>query len=143
MNSVNLLGRLTHDPERRTTDGGTPVTSFRLAVPRPKDRNGDERPPVYIDVSAFGPLAEVCGQYLAKGRQVSVAGRLDHQEWTAQDGPRRQRIWWWPTRSTSGARGARARSPRRPSPSFGLGVAPARGGLEAVVPPRPGAGSRC
>ena len=91
MNSVNLLGRLTHDPERRTTDGGTPVAGFRLAVPRPKDRNGDERPPVYVDVSAFGPLAEVCGQYLTKGRQVSVSGRLDHQEWTAQDGSRRQR----------------------------------------------------
>src|SRR6266545_687269 len=91
MNSVNLIGRLTQDPESRGTNGGGEVTTLRLAVPRAKARDGAERPPVYVDVSAFGPLGEVCARYLTKGRQVGVAGRLEHQEWQAPDGARRQR----------------------------------------------------
>src|SRR5205823_4397108 len=73
MNSVQLIGRLTRDPELRSTSGGKSVGNLRLAVDR-RDRDAD---PVYIDVVCWDGLAETCAQYLAKGRQVAVSGRLD------------------------------------------------------------------
>jgi single-strand DNA-binding protein len=79
MNSINLVGRLTRDPELRETKGA----GMRLAVPR-RPKNGEEQAPVYVDVTAFGTLAENCGRYLQKGRRVAVAGRLEYSEWTDQ-----------------------------------------------------------
>jgi single-strand DNA-binding protein len=87
MNSVNLIGRLTADPEL-SSYGDTTVTKMRLAVPRVKDSQEAD----FIDVTTFGRQAEVCEQYLAKGRRVAVAGRLRHSEWQAEDGSRRQRL---------------------------------------------------
>lgn len=77
MNTIQLIGRLTRDPEARATKGGKPVTSMRLAVSR-RDRDAA---PVYIDVAAFDGLAEIAAKHLEKGRQVGVTGRLDYQEW--------------------------------------------------------------
>ena len=85
MNSVNLIGRLTRDPELRTTAGGTEVCGMRIAV----DRQAEGAD--YVDVTAFGKLAEVCQQYLEKGRQVGVAGRLHYSEWEADDGSKRSK----------------------------------------------------
>jgi single-strand DNA-binding protein len=84
MNSVNLIGRLTRDVESRQTKGDQTVANMRLAVPRRK-RNGEQPEPVYIDVVAFGALGDLCAEYLAKGRQVAVSGRLEYSEWKAQD----------------------------------------------------------
>ena len=82
MNQVQLIGRITGDPELDQTAGGKPVCDMRLAVPR-RDRDAD---PVYVDVIAYDVLAELCGDHLEKGRQLAVTGRLDYQEWEARDG---------------------------------------------------------
>ena len=82
MNTIHAIGRLTRDPELGTTAGGKPVCDMRLAVSR-RDRDAD---PVYVDLVAYDGLAETCGAYLEKGRQLAVTGRLDYQEWEARDG---------------------------------------------------------
>jgi single-strand DNA-binding protein len=85
MNSVNLIGRLTRDPDKRVTPKGTDVSVMRLAIERPGEGSD------YVTVTAFGKLAASCNQYLAKGRQVSVQGRLSHSEWKTESGERRER----------------------------------------------------
>ena len=85
MNSINLVGRLTRDPELRETHGDTKVAGMRLAIPR-RPKNGEQQAPVYVDVTVFGKLAENCAEYLAKGRRVAVSGRLEYSEWTDADG---------------------------------------------------------
>jgi single-strand DNA-binding protein len=85
MNSVNLIGRLTRDPEQRATASGTDVCGMRIAI----DRQAEGAD--YVDVTAFGKLAEVCAQYLEKGRQVGLTGRLHYSEWEAEDGSKRSR----------------------------------------------------
>ncbi len=89
MNSITLTGRLTADPD--TTHSATAVTQFRLAIQRRRSRNGEDRGAVYVDVVSFGGLAESCAQYLAKGRQVAVSGRLELDEWETDAGERRSR----------------------------------------------------
>lgn len=89
MNNVTLTGRLTQDPQTRTA-GDLQIANLRLAIPRRKGREGEDRGAVYIDVVTFDGLAKVCGQYLTKGRRVAVAGRLELDEWE-KDGQRRQR----------------------------------------------------
>jgi len=87
MNTIQLIGRLTRDPEARSLPSGKSVANMRLAVPR-RDR---EAAPVYIDVVAFDQLAALCAKHLAKGRQIAVGGRLEYSEWEAQDGSKRSR----------------------------------------------------
>ena len=74
MNTVQLQGRLTRLPELKVAPGGKPLCEMRLAIPR---HDGDGTP-FYIDVDAFGGLAEVCVDQLRRGHQVTVSGRLDH-----------------------------------------------------------------
>ena len=95
INRVVIVGNLTRDPELRATPGGTSVCSLRVAVnDRVKDPNtgewGDK--PNYFDVDVFGAQGERCSQYLARGRQVAVAGRLRWREWETQDGQKRQAV---------------------------------------------------
>ena len=91
MNSINLTGRLTADPETRSTHSATAVTQFRLAVQRRRSREGEDRGAVYVDVVCFGGLAESVAEYLVKGRQVAVSGRLELDEWETEGGERRSR----------------------------------------------------
>ena len=84
MNTVQLIGRLTKDPELRHTNSGVATTTLRLAVPRRK-RNGEEQPPVYVDVVSFNAQAEAIAEHLTKGRRVAVTGRLEYREWKGQD----------------------------------------------------------
>ena len=89
MNSVNLIGRLTADPtlnERK----GIQVGNLRLAVQRPR-KDGEDQGADYVDVTVFGRQAEICKQYLAKGRKIAVQGRLHHSEWDGENG-RRQKL---------------------------------------------------
>ena len=89
MNTVQLIGRLTRDPELRYTPAGTATCTIRLAVPRRKRNGGDTDPgPVYIDVVTFGAQAEAIAEYMAQGRRVGVTGRLEYREWTDNDGGR-------------------------------------------------------
>src|SRR5258708_2719915 len=89
MNSVNLIGRLTADPtlnERK----GIQVGNLRLAVQRPR-KDGEDQGADYVDVTVFGRQAEICKEYLAKGRKIAVQGRLHHSEWDGENG-RRQKL---------------------------------------------------
>ncbi len=90
MNNVTLTGRLTRDPTLRTA-GELEICDLRLAIPRRKGREGEDRGAVFVDVTAFGALGKSCGQYLAKGRRTAVQGRLELDEWEAQDGSPRRR----------------------------------------------------
>jgi single-strand DNA-binding protein len=95
INRVVLVGNLTRDPELRSTPGGTPVCSLRVAVnTRRKDGATGEwtDKPNYFSVSVFGNQAESCAQYLSKGRPVGIDGRLDWREWEAQDGSKREAV---------------------------------------------------
>lgn len=85
MNSVNLIGRLTADPVKRSTLGGSEVCTTRIAVERVGDGSD------FVNVTAFGKLAVSSASYLAKGRRVAVQGRLAHSRWQTESGQRRER----------------------------------------------------
>lgn len=92
MNKVILIGRLTRDPEVRTTTSGKTVTSFTLAVDRRfARRDGSDGQPTadFIPIVTWSKLAEVCGNHLTKGRRISVEGRMQVRTYDAQDGSKR------------------------------------------------------
>jgi len=93
VNQVILLGNLTRDPELRQTPSGQSVVSFSLALNRAyKDQSGEwQEATDYIDVVAWGPLAERVSQYLSKGRRCLVQGRLQSRSWE-QDGQKRSKV---------------------------------------------------
>src|SRR5437763_4033505 len=84
VNCVNIVARLTRDPESRTT-GDRSVCGMRVAIDRSRSDGAD-----FVDVTAFGKLADVCLEYLEKGRQIALEGRLHYSEWET-DGERRAR----------------------------------------------------
>ena len=89
VNQVILLGRLTRDPEMRTTNSGKSIASFSLAV----DRGGQEDAADFFDITAWEKLAELVDQYLAKGSKVLVQGRLRQDSWDDKDtGKKRTKI---------------------------------------------------
>ncbi len=95
VNVVVLVGNLTRDPEIRVIGSGTSVCSLRLAVnDRVKDQVTGEwgNRPNFFDIDVFGGQGERCAQYLAKGRQVAVQGKLRWREWETQDGQKRQAV---------------------------------------------------
>lgn len=95
MNSVSVIGRLTRDPELRATPSGTSVCALRIAVNDDvKDATTGEwhQKPGFFDVDVFGKQADACAQYLSRGRQVAVQGRLRWREWETQDGQKREAV---------------------------------------------------
>lgn len=89
INQVILMGRLTRDPEQRTTTSGKTVVSFSLAV----DRVGQDDQADFFDITAWEKLGELVMQYLAKGRRVLVQGRLRQDSWDDKEtGKRRSRV---------------------------------------------------
>lgn len=84
MNSVNLTGRLTKDPEI-VHHNERPICELRLAV------DNGRHPTTYIDVRTFDGQAYTCAEYLAKGRRIGVSGKLVYGEWKAEDGSHRER----------------------------------------------------
>lgn len=89
LNKVILIGRLTHDPELRYTPNGQPVANFSLAVDR-KFSKADETD--FIPVVVWRRLAEICHEYLHKGKLVAIEGRLQVRSYEDKDG-RRQRAF--------------------------------------------------
>jgi len=91
-NSVIIVGNLTRDPEIKFIASGTAVAGFGVAV-NEKYKQGDEwkERVNYFDVEAWGKLAEICGENLAKGRNVLVAGALRYESWE-KDGEKKSRI---------------------------------------------------
>ncbi len=89
VNKVILLGHLGADPEQRYTQSGTAVTNLRLATNESyNDRTSGERveKTEWHRVVCWGKLAEIAGQYLTKGRQVYIEGRLQTRKWQDQEG---------------------------------------------------------
>ncbi len=88
VNKVILVGHLGNDPEIRYTQSGTPVGNFRLATTeRWVNKNGErgERTE-WHRVVVWGKLAEICSEYLGKGKQVYIEGRLQTRQWQDKDG---------------------------------------------------------
>lgn len=93
LNKAIIAGRLTRDPEARTTTGGINVTSFGVATNFVyKNAEGQKIEQVeYHNIVTWRKLAEIAAQYLKKGRRVLVEGRLQTRQWEANDGTKRQR----------------------------------------------------
>ncbi len=93
VNIVILVGRLTDNPESRTTPGGQQVCSFRMATNRTwTDRQGTKQERVeYHTVIAWRRLAEIASQYLTKGGLVFVEGHLQTRSWQGTDGSKKYR----------------------------------------------------
>ena len=95
VNVVVLIGNLTRDPELRATAGGTSVCKLGLAVnERAKDPATGEwgERPNYFDIDVFGAQGESCAQYLTKGRQIAVEGRLRWRSWETPEGQKRSAV---------------------------------------------------
>jgi single-strand DNA-binding protein len=95
-NKVILLGNLTRDPQVRYTPGGTAVSELGLAVNRTwfdQKTNSRREEVTFVDVTLWGRQAEVAGEYLAKGRQVLIEGRLQLDSWDDKDtGQKRSKL---------------------------------------------------
>lgn len=88
INQVILMGRLTRDPEQRTTTTGKTIASFSIAV----DRTGQDDTADFFDVTAWEKLGDLVMQYLGKGRRVIVQGRLRQDSWDDKEtGKKRSR----------------------------------------------------
>lgn len=89
INQVILMGRLTRDPEQRTTTTGKNIASFSIAV----DRAGQEDTADFFNVTAWEKLGDLVVQYLSKGRRVLVQGRLRQDSWDDKEsGQKRSRV---------------------------------------------------
>jgi single-strand DNA-binding protein len=91
VNRVFLIGNLGADPEVRYTSGGSPVANFRIAtseVWNDKDGQRQERTE-WHRIVVWGRQAELCGEYLRKGRSVCIEGRIETREWEDREGQRR------------------------------------------------------
>jgi single-strand DNA-binding protein len=92
LNRAMIIGNLTRDPEVRTTTSGQNVCNFSVATSSQwTDASGQKQERVeYHNIVAWGKLADICGQYLGKGRKVYVEGRLQTRDWETQDGQKRK-----------------------------------------------------
>jgi len=93
LNKAMIIGNLTRDPELRTTPGGQSVCSFGVATNQVwTDQQGQRQERAeFHNVVTWGKLAEICSQYLSKGRKVYIEGRLQTRDWEGQDGIKRYR----------------------------------------------------
>jgi len=91
VNRALLIGRLGADPEVRYTPDGAMVTSFRLATDEQwKDKAGEKvQKTEWHRIVTFGKLAEICGNYLSKGKMVFVEGRIQTRSWEDKEGNKR------------------------------------------------------
>ena len=93
LNKALVVGNLTRDPELKTLPSGSKVTAMGVATNRVwNDKDGRKQESVeYHNVTVFGRQAETCAQYLRKGQQVMVEGRLQTRSWDGQDGKKNYR----------------------------------------------------
>lgn len=89
MNSVCLMGRLTGDPELKTTQSGISVTSFSVAVDRAYRSKDQERQTDFINCVAWRQTAEFISRYFRKGQRIALQGSLQSRSYTANDGSKR------------------------------------------------------
>lgn len=93
LNRAMIIGNLTRDPEIRTTPNGQTVANFGVATNHSwTDSSGQRQEKAeFHNIVAWGKLAEICSQYLGKGRKVYIEGRLQTRDWEGQDGTKRNR----------------------------------------------------
>ena len=91
LNHITIMGRMTRNPEMRTTQSGVAVASFTLAVDRDfGGRDGGEKQTDFIDCTAWRHTAEFVSKYFSKGRMAVVSGRLQIDNYTDNDGNKRK-----------------------------------------------------
>lgn len=118
LNRIQLIGRLTRDPELRYVSNGHPMAQFTLAVDRDFKNAAGDREADFINCVTWRKLAELVGQYCARGRLVAVEGRLQTRSYEAQDGTRRRmtevvgdRVWFLDSPRTDAERPAEGAEP--------------------------------
>jgi single-strand DNA-binding protein len=90
LNKAILIGNLGRDPEIRYTPSGLAVANFSLATTENWTKDGQkESRTEWHRIVAFGRLAEICGEYLAKGKQIYIEGKIQTREWEDKDGNKR------------------------------------------------------
>ena len=89
LNRVNIMGRLTQDPELRYTQNQTPVVTFSIACERDY-KSGSEKETDFITIVAWRSTAEFISKYFAKGKMIIVSGRLQIRPWEDSDGKKRK-----------------------------------------------------
>ena len=92
INTVVLMGRLTFDPELRTTPSGVSVVRFQVAVDRSYQKAGEERKADFIDVTAWRQTADFISRYFHKGSMIAIEGSLQTDNYTDKDGNKRKSI---------------------------------------------------
>lgn len=132
VNKVILVGNLGRDPETRYMTDGAAITNVSIATTEAwKDKNGEKQEKTeWHRIAFFGKLAEIAGQYLKKGSQVYVEGRLQTRKWTDKDGAEKYTTEIIADRMQMlGARGEAAQSAptaERAPATAGASAAPAR-----------------
>lgn len=89
MNHAALIGRLTADPELKTTSSGIATTRFSLAVDRAYTRQGEESQTDFINIVAWRQTAEFICRYFSKGQRIALTGRIQTGSYTDRDGKKR------------------------------------------------------
>jgi single-strand DNA-binding protein len=92
MNSVNIVGRVARDPERKTLPNGSTVAEFSIAVDKRKSKMSENPEPNWFRVSCFGQQADYVLDFIGKGRLVAITGRLEHRKYQDKDGNNREAI---------------------------------------------------
>ena len=92
LNVVALMGRLVYEPELKTTQNGTNVCSFRIAVDRSFARQGEERKADFIDVTAWRQTAEFVSKYFQKGSLIAIEGSLQTRQYQDKQGNNRTAV---------------------------------------------------
>lgn len=86
INNATLMGRLTRDPELKTTNNGTSVVSFTIAVDRNYQNGNGERPTDFINITAWGQTAEFVSRYFQKGDMIALAGKIQTRKYQDKSG---------------------------------------------------------
>jgi single-strand DNA-binding protein len=89
MNSVNLVGRLTRDPEMKTTESGISISNFSIAVNRQFKNKDGEYEADFINCVAFKHTADFIQKYFSKGQFIGITGRIQTRKWQDNDGKTR------------------------------------------------------
>ena len=90
LNQINVMGRLTRDPELRYTQNQVPVCSFTIACSRDFGGSNGRRETDYFDCVAWRSVGELVSEYFTTGRMIVVAGHLQNRNWTDKDGNKRR-----------------------------------------------------
>lgn len=128
LNKAILMGRLTRDPELRSTQNGVSVVSFSLAVERNFGKQGEKRQADFIDIVAWRQTADFVSKYFQKGMQVAVSGSIQTRNWEDKSGQKRTSVEvvadevYFADSKREGA---------RPAPAFGYDAPPAPGDANA------------